>query len=259
MSQNFFGTVLEGGPIMVPIVGLSVLTVACGLERALFWSKLLASESKIAHDVLKAADYSLTDARTIAQRAQDLPIGRFLLIPLKLTSPTPETFRLALETTAEEEFAKMRRGDKLLETVVGIAPLLGLLGTVMGLIKTFKNLNIGGGGGGADAGAGLAGASAGIGEALIATAAGMIVAIIALSFLRIFVTFQAQQEEFFTKLGGELEVIYRQRWYEPAVEEANRALRQAASRWPDYGSQTSGYRSDDSPIAPEDLSLNPKY
>jgi biopolymer transport protein ExbB len=259
MSQNFFGTVLEGGPIMVPIVGLSVLTVACGLERALFWGKLLASESKIAHDVLKAADYSLTDARTIAQRAQDLPIGRFLLIPLKLTSPTPETFRLALETTAEEEFAKMRRGDKLLETVVGIAPLLGLLGTVMGLIKTFKNLNIGGGGGGADAGAGLAGASAGIGEALIATAAGMIVAIIALSFLRIFVTFQAQQEEFFTKLGGELEVIYRQRWYEPAVEEANRALRQAASRWPNYGEREPDRASDMTPIAPEDLSLNPKY
>jgi biopolymer transport protein ExbB len=260
MSQNFFGTIVEGGPIMVPLVALSVATLACGLERTLFWSKLLVTERKVTNDVLKAAEYSLTDAKMLAQRARDLPIGRFLIVPLSLTSPTPETFRLALETTAEEEFAKMRRGEKLLETSVGIAPLLGLLGTVTGLIKTFKSLNIGGAG--ADA-SGIAKVSAGIGEALIATAAGMLVAIIALVFLRIFVTFQGQQEEFFTKVGGDLELIYRQRWYEPAVEEANRALRQAASRWPNYGErydqQGSDYQDNDAPIAPEDLSLKSKY
>jgi biopolymer transport protein ExbB len=265
MSKNLFETLAAGGPVMVPLVGLSILTIACGIERSLFWARLLIRESKITHDVLEAAKYSLTDAKIIAQKAKDLPIGRFLIVPLKLTSPTPETFRLALETTAEEEFANMRRGDKLLESTVAIAPLLGLLGTVTGLIKTFENLDIGGGG--STEGGGLAAASAGIGESLITTAGGMVVAIMALAFLRIFVTCQAQQEEFFTKVGGDLELIYRQRWYEPAVEEANRALRQANARWPNHGEtgyqsyaeQEAGYRSDDEPIAPEDLSLKPKY
>jgi biopolymer transport protein ExbB len=210
---------IKGGPLMIPLAGLSVATVACGLERGLFWTKLLVAETKIAHDVLAAARYSLTDAKTIAKRSSDLPIGRFLLKPLQLNRPTPETFRLALETTAEEEFATMRKGDSILESTVGIAPLLGLLGTVTGLIATFMNLNIGGSStGGGDLGK----AAAGIGEALATTAGGMFVAIIALTFLRIFVTLQAQQMDYFTKIGGELELIYRQCWYEPAMEEAAR-------------------------------------
>jgi biopolymer transport protein ExbB len=216
----------EGGPIMYPLGGLSVATLACGLERGLFWTKFLLAESKIAHAILAAARYSLTDAKTIAQRASDLPIGRFLLSPLKLNRPSPDSFRLALETTAEVEFAKMRKGDSLLESTVGIAPLLGLLGTVTGLIKTFMKLNIGGGGGGANMGE----AAAGIGEALIATAAGMIVAILALALLRIFVTLQTQQMEYFTEIGGDLELIYRQCWHEPAMEESTKVAASGQGR-----------------------------
>lgn len=204
---------------MIPLGVLSVATLACGLERGLFWSKLLLAEDKIAHDVLAAARYSLTDAQVCAKRSKALPIGRFLMAPLQLNRPTPETFRLALETTAEEEFAKMRKGDSILESTVGIAPLLGLLGTVTGLITTFMNLNIGGSGAGS---ADLGKAAAGIGEALITTAGGMVVAILALAFLRVFVTLQGQQMDYFTKIGGQLELIYRQCWYEPAVEERDR-------------------------------------
>jgi biopolymer transport protein ExbB len=223
--STLYELVKQGGPLMIPLGGLSVATVACGLERGLFWTKLLLAENKIAHDVLAAARYSLADAKTIAKRSANLPIGRFLLNPLQLNRPTPETFRLALETTAEEEFAKMRKGDSILESTVGIAPLLGLLGTVTGLIATFMNLNIGGSGGAGDLGK----AAAGIGEALSTTAGGMFVAIIALTFLRIFVTLQAQQMDYFTKIGGELELIYRQCWYEPAMEEAARVVASHAS------------------------------
>lgn len=109
----------------------------------------------------------------------------------------------------------MHKGDKLLESVVGIAPLLGLLGTVTGLITTFNNLNIGGGGASDSA----TKAAAGIGEALITTASGMLVAIIALSFFRVFVSLQSQQIDYFSEVGSELELIYRQIWYEPSVSE----------------------------------------
>lgn len=118
--------------------------------------------------------YDLAKPTAIATSAQTLPIGRFLLAPLKLKNPTPETFRLALEAASDKEFIKMRKGDKLLEIVVALGPLLGLLGTVAGLIRSFGNLDIGNSSNNNDQ------ATQGIGEALIATATGMIVAITAL-------------------------------------------------------------------------------
>ena len=198
---------------MIPIVGLSVATFACAFERGWFWFQLLMQEDRIVHDVLDAARVDLDKAAAIASQAQALPIGRYLLAPLKLKNPTPETFHLALEAAGDKEFVRMHKGDKLLESVVGIAPLLGLLGTVTGLIVTFNNLNIGGGGASESA----TKAAAGIGEALITTASGMVVAIIALSFFRIFVTLQSQQIDYFSEVGSELELIYRQVWYEPST------------------------------------------
>lgn len=198
---------------MIPIVGLSVLTFGRAIERAWFWYRLLSQEDRVVHDVLEAAHYDIDRAAAIAQQSADLPIGRFLLAPLRLRYPTPETFRLALETAGDREFIEMRKGDKLLESVVGIAPLLGLLGTVTGLMLTFENLNVGGGG---DSSAATK-AAAGIGEALTATAGGMIVAVIALSIFRVLTALQAKQVEVFSIVGGELELIYRQLWYEPQV------------------------------------------
>ena len=140
-----FDFLAKGGPVMVPIIGASVFTVACALERATCWTDLLKREARVVNDVLDKARNDLEGAAAIAARARDLPIGRFLLAPLNLRNPSPDSFRLALENAADKEFVKMRKGDKLLETVVAVAPLLGLLGTVTGLIATFESLNIGGG------------------------------------------------------------------------------------------------------------------
>ncbi len=217
--SNLYEIARHGGPVMIPLAGLSIACIAVGLDRASFWIQMRRTEARLTHDILEAARYSLTDARTIAEEAKSNPLARFLLAPLKLNQPTPETFRLAMETAGDEEFAKMRKGDKLLETVVGLAPLLGLLGTVTGLMTTFGSLNIGGGG----SAEGTAKAAAGIGEALTATAAGMVVAIIALCIFRVSVTFQAEQVDFFSKVGSDLELIYRQVWYEPYLCEIDRA------------------------------------
>ena len=198
---------------MIPLLGLSAATLACALERGWFWYRLLSQEDRIVHDVLEAAQYDLKKAAASAQQVQDLPIGRFLLAPLRLNQPTPETFRLAMESVGDNEFVQIRKGNKLLETVVAIAPLLGLLGTVTGLIVTFSNLKIGGGGSSASASQ----AAVGIGEALITTASGMLVAIIAVAIFRILVTLQANQMNYFSRVGSALELIYRQVWYEPSL------------------------------------------
>lgn len=214
---------------MIPVMGFSVATIACALERSWFWYQLLTQEDQVVHDVLEAAQYDLDKARQVAEKAQLLPIGRFLLAPLKLKQPSPETFRLAMEAAGDKEFARMRKGDKLLETTVAVAPLLGLLGTVTGLIVTFSNLNIGGGGTTEQ----TTQAAAGIGEALITTAAGMIVAIMALLVYRVLVALQARQIDYFAEVGTELELIYRQVWYEPllaANSPPDAALPSAANR-----------------------------
>lgn len=214
---------------MIPILGCSVLTLATAFERALFWTRLLRQEEQVVTNVLEAARHDLNEAAAIAAQAKDLPIGRFLLAPLRLKNPSPETFRLALENAGEKEFVMMRKGDKMLETVVAIAPLLGLLGTVTGLIATFSNLNIGGGGTGEQASK----AAAGIGEALITTAAGMVVAILALVVFRLMVSLQAHQVDYFSEAGNELELIYRQYWYEPMMATVERAVERAVDRQTD--------------------------
>lgn len=222
---RIYDFLLKGGPVMWPLLGLSVLTISCALERAWFWFRLLSQEDRIVHDVLEAARYDLREAATIAEQAKMLPIGRFLFAPLKLKKPTPETFRLAMEAAGDKEFIQMRKGDKLLETIIAVAPLLGLLGTVTGLIATFGNLNIGGSGSAADASK----AAAGIGEALLTTAAGMIVAILALLIFRTFVTFQSQQIDYFAEVGNELELIYRQVWYESSIDHQASPLHDSTS------------------------------
>ncbi len=209
--SNLFETIAKGGPTMIPLVGMSIATIACGLERSWFWFRLMSQEERIVHDVMEAAQHDLSRAAEIASQAQELAIGRFLLAPLKLKQPTPETFRLAMEAAADREFIQMRKGDKLLESIVGLAPLLGLLGTVTGLIATFASLKLGGAGSSAD----TTKAAAGIGEALIATASGMVVAILSLVIFRVMVTLQSRQVDYFGRVGTELELIYREIWYEP--------------------------------------------
>jgi biopolymer transport protein ExbB len=217
-TSTLFDLLVKGGPVMIPIIGLSIATFACAFERGVFWYKLVSQEERIVHSILEAARIDLKKAEAIAFQSQKLPIGRFLLAPLQLHQPSPETFRLALETAGDEEFLQMRKGNDILESAVTIAPLLGLLGTVTGLIATFNNLNIGGSAG---QNVDLSKAAAGISEALITTAGGMIVAIIALSVLRIFVRWQNSQMDYFSTAGGKLELIYRQVWYEPSFHKNN--------------------------------------
>ena len=214
-----FEFVAKGGPIMVPIVGMSVLTLACSLERTWFWWHTLRGEKRLVRQILDAAVDDLHSARVLAESAQDVPIGRFLLAPLKLNFPTPETFRLALEAAGDREFVQMRKGDKLLESIVGIAPLLGLLGTVTGLIITFFSLKIGGGGSGAD----TSKAAMGIAEALITTAAGMLVAVITLAVFRVCVSLASGQMDYFSEIGNELELIYREHCSARSLLETDRA------------------------------------
>lgn len=208
--STLYSLLEKGGLVMLPMGGLSIATVACGFERGWFWYRLLRQENRIVNEVLRAAALDLEKAKMLVKQAQHLPISRFMLSPLSLHKPAPETFRLALETAADRELAEMQKGDKLLEMTIAIAPLLGLLGTVLGLMTTFFSLNIGKTSGSMD----LTGVSQGISQDLVATAASMVVAVIATFILRVQVAMRARQERLFADVAGELELLYRQIWYD---------------------------------------------
>jgi biopolymer transport protein ExbB len=198
-----------GGAIMWPLFGLSILSLATIMERLWFWFKTLKKEEELVDRVLEAtASEEWDTAAQIAKQGRNKQaVARFLYAPLKRENPDPETFKLALEAAAEDELAKMRRGDKILESIIAIAPLLGLLGTVLGLIRSLSGLKPG------DLGtAAGANVTAGIGESLYATATGMFVAILSLSFYRLFQGLISGQVKLFRRAGNELELQYREYW-----------------------------------------------
>jgi len=199
-----------GGPVMLPLMALSVIAVAVIAERSWFWVSLLLNEKQTVSQILIAAHQDFLGAAQIAKLAEHTPIGRFLLAPLVLITPDrypdPELFRLALESKADDELAQMLKGDKILEAVIALAPLLGLLGTVIGLILSFSTLKIGDIASNARSG----NIAQGIGEALISTATGLVVAISALAFHRLFIALHSEQINLFRRSGNDLELLYRQ-------------------------------------------------
>lgn len=196
-----------GGPAMWPLLGLSILSLTVILERLWFWARILSKEKETVNRVLDAAVQDWDTATEIAKRASKKPIGRFLYAPLRLGQPDPEVFKLALESSAHEELNSMRGGDKILEGIIGLAPLLGLFGTVWGLIVSLRSIRI------SDLGTpSTSGVTLGIGEALISTASGLVVAIFTLAFYRLFQILLFNQTKIFHRSGSELELLYRQYW-----------------------------------------------
>jgi biopolymer transport protein ExbB len=195
----------KGGPAMWPLLALSVLALSVIFERLWFWLRILTQEREIVERILDAATESWEIAIEIAKQAVDQPIGRFLYAPLRLQKSDAEAFRLALESTAAEEIAGMRQGEKVLEAVIAIAPLLGLFGTVLGLIQSLRSMRIG------DLGTeAAAGVTSGIGTSLICTATGLVIAIVTSVFYRLFQGFVVSQLKLFNKAGNDLELLYRQ-------------------------------------------------
>jgi len=198
----------SGGPVMWPLLALSIVSVGAIGERIWFWLSLLRQEQQTVAQIILTAQQDIDRAAQLAHQTSDTPIGRFLSAPLALKEPDPELFRLALESTADDELVGMLRGEKLFESVIALSPLLGLLGTVLGLIGSFSSIKIG------DLANTLktGGLTEGIGQALVSTAAGLTVAISTLAFHRLFLALHANQVKLFRKAGNDLELIYRQYW-----------------------------------------------
>jgi len=172
--------VQAGGLMMWPIILCSMIALAIILERA--WT--LQEKRVLPRDMMQKV-WQLVEARqindqVIAALEQSSPLGQVLAAGLASRHRSREIMMERLEDSGRHVVHELERFLNTLGTIAGISPLLGLLGTVTGIIKAFNAIQAGGMG---DPRA----LSGGIAEALIATVAGLCVAIpslIAYRYLR---------------------------------------------------------------------------
>ncbi|NEU77294.1 MotA/TolQ/ExbB proton channel family protein [Hassallia byssoidea VB512170] len=199
---------VAGGVVMFPLLAFSVAAIALIIERIRFWYRINQRQSRVVREVLNLYRLdNVVGALDKLRKNADLPIARMFLSALELEQPNPEEFRLALESEAQAEIPVLKRFNNIFETIISLAPLLGLLGTVLGLIASFASLNIG------DVGGTRTGSvTAGISEALVSTASGLVVAIFTLMFANTFRGLYQRQIAFMQEYGGQLELLYRRRY-----------------------------------------------
>jgi biopolymer transport protein ExbB len=179
-TLSIFELIRQGGLAMYPLVVCSIVSLAVICERAwILWKVVRPGHALTASVLTRVSRADLDEARMILKTAE---------------TPVAEVFRGALLRGADADYGLfemdrkrqellhgLRRHLWILATVGSLAPFIGLFGTVLGIVRSFHNMAITGQGG-------FAVVAAGISEALVATAAGLVVAIIALAAYNWFVT-----------------------------------------------------------------------
>lgn len=166
----------QGGWIMWPILITSIVTLTVIVERVIWWRSESKKRDTVKQDQLFAAleKKDVKEASALAASSQD-SILRVLWFGL---NHYHASLQGALQLSAGIELERAGRFIVVLDTVVTLAPLLGLLGTVTGLMRAFFKLG--------EAELSEQAIGGGIAEALIATACGLTIAVVALVFLNYF-------------------------------------------------------------------------
>jgi len=164
---------VKGGPVMIPLAILSVVGLAVFIEKVITLRPSRVIQREIVNtieSVNSKADIPM--ALKICERYNS-PFANIIRVGLQEAGAPLTIVRQAMEDTGRRETKRLDRYMVILESVAGAGPLLGLLGTVTGMIRTFSVISI--------AGVGQAGLlSGGIAEALITTAFGLCIGIPAL-------------------------------------------------------------------------------
>ena len=190
--------VVKGGIVMLPLMVCSLISLALTIERILFWSKLKSRE--VFREILGHVEKGEFEQALKLGKSSQQPIARVMAAGIAHRNPAPAK---AMEAAAQAEIPVLKRRLGVLDTIVTLAPLLGLLGTVVGMIGSFDVM--------ADVGMGQPHAvTGGVAEALIATATGLLIAILTLISYNYF-TARAeremdQMEHFSSSLELELDV-----------------------------------------------------
>lgn len=188
---------VKGGWMMIPLLGSSLIALTLVMERFWFFSRG-QGQGQAERMVSLVAQEKFSDALAEAEKTP-APLTRMLAAGILSRGSTASKAMLAASII---ELEKMKRGLPVLDTIITLAPLLGLLGTIIGMIDSFGVM--------AQVGLGQPHAvTGGVAEALICTAAGIFVAVMTLLpynyFLARVERETAQMETFATRAEVELE------------------------------------------------------
>lgn len=193
-----------GGIVSIPLLGFSLLASALIIERIIFWWRVKNKQRRIVKEILSLYRSDRFAAISQLKKNAQLPIARIFLEAMELEQPTPDEFRLALDSAVQAEIPTLRRFGTWFQTIITASPLLGLLGTILGLIQSFSAMDLGNVGG-----TNSAGVTGGLSEALISTVMGLVVAIFTLLFANAFRGLYLRELAFIQEYGGQLELLNR--------------------------------------------------
>lgn len=202
MSMDNIWTV--GGIVSIPLLGFSLLAIPLIVERIIFWWRVKNKQRRIVKEVLSLYRNNRFAAISKLKQNAQLPIARIFLEAMELEQPTPDEFRLALDSAVQAEIPVLRKFGTWFQTIITASPLLGLLGTILGLIQSFAAMDLGNA-----VATNSVVVTGGLSEALISTVMGLVVAIFTLLFANAFRGLYLRELAFIQEYGGQLELLNR--------------------------------------------------
>lgn len=203
----------SGGPLMYPLLACSIIALTVVIERAVFWVGVeYHRRRELVDEVLELS------RRGHWETVRDKVSGcRDYVIKILISGILHRDFSpaKAMEAAAADELQRMRRFMGVLDTMITVAPLLGILGTVVGIINSFEMLGV--------AGIEEPGkVTAGIAQALITTAAGLSIAIFAVFPYNYFNARVENAALNIEKYATSLEIVYQKTARPPGRAEDSR-------------------------------------
>jgi len=162
----------QGGIAMYPLLLASILVFGIGLERIRAIARAGRADAALLEPLRSLLTGGRADEASALCAAQPGPLARLVASSLSLTKATPAQRQKALERAVSRETTNLERYLSVIATIASVSPFVGLLGTVLGIMRAFRDMGVAGSAGGAIVAAGIA-------EALITTATGLFVAITA--------------------------------------------------------------------------------
>jgi biopolymer transport protein ExbB len=141
-SMNLWSLILSGGWIMIPLGLLSLLTLYFTIERYLVISKANKVDSGFMNNIRTLLLDSKIDAALNLCRSTNTPIARLLEKGIKRLGRPVKEIESAVENTGKLEIYKLEKNLSYLGIIAGIAPMLGFVGTISGVIKIFYNISL---------------------------------------------------------------------------------------------------------------------
>lgn len=181
-SLSVWEITLKGGWVMIPIGLLSILAVYIFVERYIVIKKALAPDLSFMNRVKEFIHEGKIEAAIRLAQATNSPVSRMIEVGISRIGRPMSDVNIAIENVGRLEIYKLERGLATLAAAAGAAPMLGFLGTVLGMIRAFYDMSM------ATGGIDISILSNGIYTAQVTTAAGLLVGIPAYFFYNILVS-----------------------------------------------------------------------